>query len=376
MFIIERLIAVCIYGYALAFICMLISFSNISYKALIRVYTVILVVMAFFYVPYVTADLYRINEMMLTYSAYEFSDFLRLFVSGSTTPVAAVLYWMVGKTGVPELLPAFSAAVCYSCIFYIFLNVCERQKVSRRNIAVMLMFIMSVGTYIFVIANIRTMLGICLIMFCFYRESVERKRSFLHIPLYAAAALLHNFCVVIIVFEAFVLLLDRRISPARRWIYFVIEAGVGCFLLFSMGGAVESIFSKAMDYIAGDQYTYFWEYLIGAVIWILGAYIVYQVKKNRERDPSLTGVEIFLTLCIAVAGVFCFEFTIFHRLITFAAVILTIPLLPPMLEGSPLKSLSRKLSFSTQQIFTAASLFMLLISCTRGSLCSLKFFVL
>lgn len=376
MFIIERLIAVCIYGYVLAFVCMLISFSNINYKVLIRIYTVALVVMAFLYVPYITTDLYRINEMMIGYSAYEFSDFFRLFVAGSTTPAAAILYWAIGKTGVLALLPAFSAAVCYSCIFYIFIHVCESQKVKRQNIAIMLMFFMSIGTYIFVIANIRTMLGICLIMFCFYRESVERKWNVFHILLYVIAALLHNFCVVVIVFEAFVLLFDRRRSLARRWIYFVIEAGAGCAFLILMGSAVQNIFSKAMDYIAGDQYTYFWEYLIGAIVWVLGVYILYQVKKNRQKDSSLIGVEIFLTLCIIVAGVFCFEFTIFHRLVTFTASILTIPLLPTVLEGCPLKRSGYKLSFSAQQIFMAASFLMLFISCTRGSLCSLKFFVL
>ena len=72
MFIIERLIGVTIYSLFLFLICILLKFTTISSRLIIRIYFVFLCVLSFFYEPYITADLYRIFGAMDLYAGVEF----------------------------------------------------------------------------------------------------------------------------------------------------------------------------------------------------------------------------------------------------------------------------------------------------------------
>lgn len=117
MFLFERLFGIAAYMTILILVCFLLVKTNLSRKASLRFYLLFLCVMAFFYKPYVTADLYRIYETIDYFSTIPFAEFWRRFIVGSDIPAARLLYWCIGKTGVKALLPTFSAFVCYSLIF-------------------------------------------------------------------------------------------------------------------------------------------------------------------------------------------------------------------------------------------------------------------
>ena len=147
MFLIERLIGVSIYVYALIMVCLLIAFSNIKCKNILRLYLLVLGGMGFFYQPYITADLYRIYEAMEWYATFRFPQFYETLVIPSSVPTSRILFWLVGKTGIVELLPLLSALLCYSLIFYILETSAKRYNISRQNLAVTLFFLMSGSIY-------------------------------------------------------------------------------------------------------------------------------------------------------------------------------------------------------------------------------------
>ena len=119
MFIIERIFGISAYMLVLLLVCFLLSKTNMPCKSALRFYLFCLSVMAFFYKPYITADLYRIFEQMEYFSSMDFDRFWSDFVLNSSTPLSRLLYWFFGKTGCNKLLPVFSACFCYSLIFYV-----------------------------------------------------------------------------------------------------------------------------------------------------------------------------------------------------------------------------------------------------------------
>ena len=119
MFLVERLFGISVYMLVLIFICFLLLKTDVSCRSILRFYLLCLGCMAFFYKPYKTADLYRIFEQMDYFSTMKFGFFWENFALRSSNPLSRFLFWIFGKTGCNELLPAFSALFCYSLIFYI-----------------------------------------------------------------------------------------------------------------------------------------------------------------------------------------------------------------------------------------------------------------
>ena len=193
MFLVERLFGVGVFAALLAIVCLLIARKNSHYGIILFMYNICLAIMGFFNVPYVTQDIYRINEIMRYFAKFSFKKFWSMGVAESTTKAANIYYWLIGKTGILQLLPFITSLITYSCIFYIICNYAKKYDISRQNIAVTVLFVMSSGTYMYTITGIRTMLSLSLICFCFYRETVEKKYSVWHLPIYAIACLLHNF---------------------------------------------------------------------------------------------------------------------------------------------------------------------------------------
>ena len=148
MFIFERLIGVGTYSLILVFVCLFLKGAK-SYKTVRRTlfwYSIILSIMAYFFIPNTTSDLYRIFNMIENYGDYRFSEIMSSQSQTGLPMLTAILYWLIAKTGVPNLLPALSAFVCYNCIFYTISRGAEKNKISCKNVAIAVFFYMSLGT--------------------------------------------------------------------------------------------------------------------------------------------------------------------------------------------------------------------------------------
>lgn len=368
MFLFERLVGVGTYSAILLIVCYLISRlkSDKSVRIVLFIYTIALTIMGFFYVPYVTADLYRTYGFLDYFRTFEFKDFLETYRNSSTI-IANIYYWFISKTGENRLLPAITALVSYFCIFYVFRKTAEKYSISKKNLAIALFFYMSIGSYIYVISNIRTMLAISLIVFCFFREAVEKKFRLYHILLYVIAAFMHNLAVVVILIRLVVPLVSRSTSIFRRIAYIIFFVAISVFITFNLRELLDAVIKRAENYLGGNIYSYFWDYLIGVLVVVISVIVLLNVKCKQHGNGELSQIKAFSLSCIAIALVFSFEFSTFHRLVTYVNAITVTPLVMIYSDKQETKNVQKFILF--------ISFILLFISCSRGSLCSLKFFV-
>lgn len=375
MFLIERLIGVSIYSYILIMICLLIAFTNIKCKNILRLYLLLLGGMGFYYLPYITADLYRIYETMEWYATYNFAEFYDTLVVTSSVPSSRILFWMVGKTGVMELLPLISAIISYSLIFYTLEKSRIKFEISRQNFAIALFFLMSGSIYISVIGGIRMMLALSIIFFCFYREAVEKKQNFLlHIPLYVIAVFMHDMALIVLAIRILASVFDKRKSPAKK--LFILLGIVAMFLaavvLFRY--KLESVFEKSANYLTDSGYYDVWEYLMGGIYIIFFLFLFIKFKPFKEQYLELNSYHIAAGIGSLFAIICCYDFSIFYRCIGHVVPILIMPTLMIVLEKNGEKTTGRFKVVSTQCVVLLFSLALLFIGGTRGSLSALKFF--
>lgn len=378
MFLFERLFGVCLYSFILILVYFAISNTH-SYKkidCILFVYTVFLSLMGYFYVPYITADLYRINEMMVSLGSNSLSAVL-----SSGFSLTKVLYWAIGKTGVVQILPALNAFICYNCIFYIIRRTAKTNLISSRIIASALLFYMSIGNYMFVITGIRTMLGVSLLSFCFYREKIEKKFSFIHVVFYIIAFFIHAFSAVLIISRFLVEFLDSKMSQTKKIVYFVFLGIGGMFVLYYFRGYIKTIVEKALSYLSYNHYSYLWEYVIAGLSCLVYVWVFGFRKRIKNSYDNLSTWLLYSIIWFYVSLLFCFEFSIFHRLTTY---IIPITVLPSLMASMKINSgvedhpkyFSSRFSFSLRSKVNLVSFVILFITCSRGSLSSLKFFVL
>ncbi len=333
--------------------------------------------MAFFYTPYETADLYRIFETMEWYSEMPFGEFFGDYVLTSSSPFPRVLYWLIGQFGINGLLPAFSCAVCYALIFYVVLKTQEKYSISRINVALTLFLLMSSSIYISVVGGIRMMLSMSLVVFCFFRETAERKFKWYHVLLYVIAVFTHNMAFVVVAVRIIAALFDKRNKNANIILSLcaIVTAGL---IFWRFNYIILDVLSNVSHYLGGDTYSDVWEYLMGVIFAILYA-IVFVRFFLRERKNSvhkeLISYNVGAVISAVLAVVFFSVFSIFYRFIGHLVPLLSIPMLMICLQESQENKKVRRYRVSFQTFVFLITVVLFAISALRGSLSSLKFFV-
>ncbi len=379
MFLVERLIGVSIYSYILIMVCLLIAFSNIKCKNILRLYLLLLGGMGFFYHPYITADLYRIYEAMEWYATFNFSDFYNTLVATSSVPSSRILFWLIGKTGVVELLPLFSAICSYSLIFYTLEKSRERFQISRQNFAIAVFFLMSGSIYISVIGGIRMMLALSLIFFCFYRETVEKKKNFfLHIPLYIIAVFMHDMALIVLTIRIISSIFDKRKSLVKKLFILLGIAGMFLVAIVLFRYKLESVFEKSAVYLTDSGYYDVWEYLMGGIYFLFFFFLAIKFQPLKKQYLELNSYYTASKIGCLFAAICCYDFSIFYRCIGHVVPILLTPALMIILENAEQttigKTTRRYKMVSLQCVVLLVSLALLFVGGTRGSLSALKFF--
>ena len=304
MFILERLFGVGVYSLVLVIVCSsLVGKSLDKQRRILSFYIIILSVMAFFYKPYETTDLYRIYEYVEAFEGYPFQKFLEVHVKNKSAGLAYLYYWLVAQSGIPRLLPLINTFVCYSCIFYIIEKTAEKKNISGKNVAITLFFYMTTETYMSIIAGIRCMLGVSLLAFCFFRETVEKKFSIFHLPLYVISFFVHTFSAVLIMARLFIPIFKDKKVTVKKCLYTIsLILGIRIAFIY-LGSYFDAVFSKADGFISGDNYTYMWGYVIDVVVWFVLVSVVftYTQKVNTGKISNFKSIKFFLSVCLAIS---------------------------------------------------------------------------
>ncbi len=367
MFLFERLFGIGCYVIILLFVFLVIYYKKMRTKDALIVYVFLLSVMAYLFEPHYTTDLFRTRQIIQTVSQYSFNDFVEIYLSNHSAPAAYCLYWVFGKLGNARLLPASVAFATYSIIFYILHKSSEIYKLKKQGTALILLFIMSTSVYMMTISGIRCMLAVAVLCLCFFRESIMRTFKWWHILLYVFSALMHNLAVILIIIRCIAFVFSARLKTAWKLIITSCFAVIAVFVVISFRWIFSDIFDKAYGYITGDTYSYIWEYVIAFLALMIEICLLTVIW--RKCDAGAVETRTYLLLCVLTACIFVTQFSIFHRIITYISPILAIPLLADGFSNNP----KRIILIRTVSVI---SLIMLCLTCVRGELSSLKFFVL
>lgn len=378
MYLLERLFGIAAYVYMLGMACVLIAFTKVNIKTVLRLYIAGLCVMGFFYTPSVTGDLYRIYGVMDWYATMELGHFFEELVITSTVPAARLLFWAVAKTGINRLLPVVSAIICYGMIFSCLDKSRRLCNISRQNFAIALFVLMTTSIYISVVGGIRMMIAMALVVYCFFRETVEHKFGPRHVIFYLIAVLMHNMGVVMLVMRLITVVLDGSKKLWLRLGIVAVAMAAAAVVLMRYGFFVTALLDKVYAYLVEESHSDTWEYIIGLLLLagVVLVYVKYRACGCPGKYPALKELNFCMHLSTVLGVLFCFVFTIFYRFVGHLTPILAMP----MLMGALQESEGQRSRGAAQIPFRVAVLLygciVLIISCTRGSLSSLKFFVL
>lgn len=371
--LIERLIGVGVYALTLGYFYNKIQHAKSarSISRYLNLYLILLCIMAFFYIPGTSADLYRWRNLALPWENASFLWFWTYRVLPSRTPLGYLLIYACQMTKIEGLLPMVCALVFFGNIFHILKCEVRRGNISSDSVAVVLLFIMSSGVFLEVISSMRCMLSFVIVLRCVYDEMYKREGFIKHIPFYIIATLLHNAALPLIGCRLVCMLFEGGKS-AILTIINIFTVLITFIAAIRFGDDfIDAAFSKASSYVTHDIYSYNWEYIIAG----LGITIIIRVLwkyMKRYRDQWRREIVRLRYLLLLVAGdlIFVGIYSIFHRYHT-AVIIASIPALLTFLDREHRNGLigSRKLIVQT-------SLVILLLACTRGNLCGYKFFLL
>lgn len=379
MFLTERIVSLLTYALALMVAYYLIgSVVRKQYKVVLFFYVLILATFAFNYKPYITADLYRLREYIEYWVYKDWTDVMK-YALKSTTPSWVLYSWFISKLGNTNWLQTITCLWCFGNIFYIIAHEIERHDVEDKYRSELLFYIMAVGAfYLQTISGIRSMLGISIVAFCLYRETVEKKSNVAHLPLWLFAALIHTSTMVLVV-SRFLFLLVQSQGIVEKLLMSVVVLVLAIFSYKYLGGYISGSFEYGQNYLNNKkEYTYIWEILIGLIetfetLCVLYKYRRRVVESNGEaEDDGLRNLYLFTLIWTAVSVISLpFSYAVFRRY-TMLCTVTSIPLVAFLFDTD----IEKVESIKTFRILFGLSLLIFALSGVRGDLCGYKFFVL
>lgn len=377
MYLYERIIGILSYVIVLFIMCILVSKCNKKQIGkILFIYTIILSIMGFIFVPPKGADLYRLNINMQEYARLDFLSILD-YTKSSTTPITILYMYFIGKTEIEGLLPAITAFIFYSNIFYIFKKTVTKYNIESKKIFIVLLFFMATGSFFEVISGIRTMLAFSIIMRSVFEEIIEEKSFIKNVIWYIIAGLIHPVGLAVVIIRIFFFMLTKQSAKSKK-VRNILILLMAMALLYTVGkNYLFEMLNKITEYITLGNYSYIWEYIIGTITLIVIFEIQHFYKKYIKKEHYNIEIENIykFSWVINIISIFlAFEYNTFHRFI----ILNTITILPVLLYIVKYleDNMADKRYKNFYNIIILASLLILVIACARGNLSSLKYFEL
>ncbi|MGM8250905.1 EpsG family protein [Clostridium perfringens] len=373
MYIIQRLIGVSIYSIVLLIVCNLLAItSKKDHGKILFFYNVLLFIMAYNFIPVPGNDLFRLFDTLHFYGSKNIKEIIDVMTS-TATPTNALYFYLIGKFNNESLLPAITSAIFFRNIFYIIKDYSTRNNIKSNNVSIALFFFMSTGVYFEVISGIRTMLGFSIVAVCMYNEYIKKKSLTRNIIWYLLAGFLHPAVLAIILIRILYLLRQNSNNKIRNILIVLL---VLIFGIIYGDKFINAMIEKAFEYTTSkNKFSYLGEYIVGAIKITIIFIIQYLNRKSNRRKDIDSGIidliNIINIISVLVIGVSFFEYNTFYRFLIFNSIIFIPVLMSSLnLNLAKIKNIAR-----LKRIVITLSILMLIIECTRGNLCSLKFFI-
>lgn len=375
MFLEERLLGVSIY--ALTVVLFFFLIRRIKANGLLLTVLVLLFgLMGYGYIPLSGSDLYR-NFITMNYYGSLSSQALYDQLKESSTPLGGLYYYCLSSLSDEHFLPCITAIITYSLIFFLLYKTISNIEVSQKIIAVTVLFFLSRGLLMMTIANIRTMLALSVVALAIYFWHMRKLGTIKCFVIISVASLMHTICALVLVVFFFLVLLNKEIN-----LYIRIISALVCIIGIAVFGGKYLILAseKGAAYVSSYQdstgYFYIWEMLLSMMVISITLWLIYKFlafnhcnmsslkKQNANYWEFIKSVGLISIINILL---FFIEFNVAFRL-SWLISILDIALVPVLACIG-----NNKMKIYTYNILLICSVFMLLISCSRGDMCSLKF---
>ncbi len=313
MFLIERVIGVLTYVIILLIVCLKLynSKSTKQTQNNLKIFCLILSILAFFYIPANSADLSRYIVSAHIYSKYSFSELIKVLAE-TKAPMQILYFYVLGLTKIDGLIPAVSCMIFYGFTFRIFSDAIKRFNISGKNAALSLLFFMGMGGFLNVISIIRSCVSFAGIAYCCYFEIVAKGKKLSHIFIYIFSALMHPAAMALIIFRIILILFKKEKSNFKSIINYLLVIFFLVLIFVKGNEYVNLILDKSNTYMQGDVYSYIWEFLICLMYMIFSTYII--LKSNSIFNTiELKNYKRFLILINIFIFIFSFEYSIFTR---------------------------------------------------------------
>ena len=371
--LVERLFGVGVYALTLGYFYNKIQHAKTAegVSRYFNHYLIVLCIMAFFYIPGTSADLFRWRNLAEPWKDSSFSWFLNNRVLPSSTPISYLFIYICQMTGINGLLPMLCALGFYGNVFHILKCESKRNERNFDSIAVTLLFVMSSGVFLEVISGIRCMLAFSIVLRFAYDEVYQGKSLLRSVPFYIIAALLHNAAIPLIGVRLACIVFEKK-SNVGLTILNILLAMISFVIAVRLGNDyIDAAFEKANSYTSRNVYSYSWEYLIAGLGLVILIPILIKFKKRYPEAWKTEMISVRYLLIVLVAEVvFVRTYSIFHRFFTVATIV-SVPWMIAFLNSE--FENERKLS---RQYIVIMSMLVLLLACVRGNLCGYKFFFL
>ena len=285
--VIERGCGVALYAVVLFYVYYALknAENHTAVKRVLNIYILILSVMAFFYIPYKSADLYRWFEITERWKDLSFAEFFKVRMVGNTTALADLMMYLCTKTGLKGFLPAFCSFVFFSNSFYILKDQSKKHGASSENLACALFVLMCTTCFLEVISGVRCFVALSILARCFYDELYNEKPILKNIVFEIVACLIHSMAVVVFGLRLLFFIFQKSGSFSKK-AFNICSCGVVIFFIMKYGQEnIDRALAKANSYVSGAQIisTYIWGYIIGVIILLQIVLCLHAYKHNEKQ---------------------------------------------------------------------------------------------
>ena len=364
MFLVARLFGIATYIFVMVIFLLLIKYTKKSQiKYILFLYLFALCTMSYFYIPYITTDLFRLNiiaERLSSLSWYEFWDVIKNSISGIFT----LFYFRYFA----NYLATVTCFIIYGSVFYILYKSAKQNNSSKGILIVVLFWIMTNDFYLISITNIRSYIAVVFVALCIYREIFQHKFGPINIVLYLCTIETHSIGIVLVAFRFIAYLLMKGQLTIWKVVLFPIIIVTMILGIKFYLPLLEASVDRLEGYYEYNAYSYIWERGIFTMQTIVQIYILFKAYKYKIfKESNFAYYKSVVTMAVIVLIICHLHVTFMQRWIIFSA-ILEIPILIRLLQKE--YELNRN---NIKYFMIVTSLITFAFVCSRGNLCSLKF---
>jgi hypothetical protein len=264
-------------------------------------------IIAFFFVPDVSFDLYRHYAIIDIFRQYGWN----MGVSNSEFPsliIANGFLYLISFLPTKGFLPAITAFVTYYLLLNIIYKVAIRYDLAKKDILLAAFFFVSTLNYLGLISGIRNSLAFAIFTYFLYMDLVENRNKILCWIMYILLCFLHLSVLILLLFRIIVQFNNKFIRIivmffSLTWSLFLVNI-VDIISRFSNLKIFYEFQQKIQIYGIDHQYnTYSYSVAVPIII-LIGVLITYifflHINKNKyiEMKVYFNYITLIITFCI------------------------------------------------------------------------------